>query len=221
MNYSQVESQIINVAVVIPAMNEAEDIVDVVAGVALFCMPIVVDDGSNDNTAMLAELAGAFVVKHAVNLGYDAALESGLFKAIELGFEFAITLDADGQHLPETLLSFNAELVAGADLVVGTREHYQRYSEALFSVVGKFLWGIKDPLCGMKGYKLSHLEKFGHFDSYKSIGTEFALFCARSGLDIRNVPITTKSRSGPSRFGSGLRPNLKILRALILGLINK
>lgn len=206
------------IAVVIPAFNEAHGIAEVVAGVISFGMPIVVDDGSEDETALLAEKAGATVVKHAANRGYDAALASGLFKAIELGFEYAVTLDADGQHVPQAIHSFKVELDDGADLVVGERDYHQRFAESVFSAVGKLLWKLRDPLCGMKGYKLSHLSKLGHFDSYNSIGTEFSLRCARASLDVRNVPIPTRSRSGRSRFGSGLRPNVKILRALVIGL---
>lgn len=207
------------IAVVIPALNEARAIAGVVAGSSIYGTPIVVDDGSKDETAILATRAGAVVVKHDVNRGYDAALESGLFRAIELGFEFAVTLDADGQHFPQTLQFFITELYNGSDLVVGTRDRHQRFAESVFSVVGNFLWGVRDPLCGMKGYKLSHLAKLGYFDSYQSIGTEFTLRCARSGLNIRNVPVPTQHRVGLSRFGSGLRPNFKILRALAVGLV--
>jgi len=210
-------AKIDQIAVVIPALNEARAISEVVAGVVLYGIPIVVDDGSTDETAIFAEHAGAVVVKHPDNKGYDAALESGLFKAIELGFQYAVTLDADGQHFPQTLLAFKEELARGADLVVGTRDHHQRFAEVVFSAFGKFFWGVQDPLCGMKGYKLIHLSKLGYFDSYKSIGTEFVIRCARAGLSIRSVPVPTQNRLGKSRFGSGLRPNIRILRALFIG----
>lgn len=205
-------------AAVLPAFNEANTIAGIVRGVAPFAIPIVVDDGSSDDTAVLAESAGAVVVRHPFNQGYDAALQSGLFKAIELGFEYAVTLDADGQHAPDILEAFKVELLSGADLVVGERDRHQRFAEMLFGLVGSLLWGMRDPLCGMKGYKLVHLKKVGVFDSYRSIGTEFALRCARSGMDVRCVPVPTRDRQGVSRFGAGLRPNLRILRALLLGL---
>jgi len=205
------------IAVVIPAFNESHSISSVVTDVYVYGQPIVVDDGSQDNTAYLAESAGAIVVRHKVNMGYDSALESGLFKAIALGFEYAVTFDADGQHIPHLLLAFKEQLTLGADLVVGTRDFYQRSSEILFSIVSRLFWGIPDPLCGMKGYKLSHLSSLGYFDSYKSIGTEFALRCARAGLCIRTVPVHTQRRLDVSRFGSGLCPNLRILRSLTLG----
>lgn len=218
MSVVRAAAELGRVAVVIPALNEARAIAEIVTGVIPYGMPIVVDDGSKDETAILAEAAGAIVVKHGINLGYDAALETGLFKAIELGFEHAVTFDADGQHLPQTLNAFKTEFDNGADLVVGTRDRHQRYAESVFAAVGNILWGFRDPLCGMKGYKLGHLSKLGFFDSYRSIGTEFALRCVRTGLDFRSVPVPTLNRSDHSRFGGGVRPNLKILRALLLGL---
>ena len=205
-------------AAVIPALNEALKIAAAVRGIVPFAVPIVVDDGSTDDTAELAAAAGAIVVCHRCNLGYDAALQTGLFKAIELGYDFGITLDGDGQHAPHTLSTFIEQLNAGADLVIGRREHSQRFAEAVFAWVGRCLWCIDDPLCGMKGYKLAHLARLGHFDAYRSIGTEFAIRAARSGLAIVNVPVPTVPRVGESRFGSGWRPNLRILRALWYGL---
>lgn len=205
-------------AAVVPALNEALKIAAVVRGIVPFAVPIVVDDGSTDDTAQLAAAAGAIVVRHPRNLGYDAALQTGLFKAIELGCNYGITLDGDGQHAPHTLSLFIEQLNAGADLVIGRREHSQRFAEAFFAWAGRCLWHIDDPLCGMKGYKLVHLARLGHFDAYRSIGTEFAIRAARSGLAIVNVPVPTTPRLGVSRFGSGWRPNLKILRALWFGL---
>jgi glycosyltransferase involved in cell wall biosynthesis len=206
------------VAVVIPALNEEAAIERVVQAVMAHAVPVVVDDGSRDHTAEIARNAGAVVVVHAQNLGYDAALESGLFKSIDLGFYYAITMDGDGQHAPQTLELFKQKLLEGADLVIGVRDRHQRFAETLFAVIGRYFWGVKDPLCGMKGYRLSLLSKAGHFDSYKSIGTEFTLHAVRSGYHIVQVPVTTCDRSGSSRFGVGIRANWKILRALALGL---
>jgi glycosyltransferase involved in cell wall biosynthesis len=207
-------------AAVIPAYNEANSIYSVVEAAKQYVLTIVVDDGSDDETAHLARQAGAIVVSHSNNRGYDAAIQTGLFKAIELGCTFAITIDADGQHNPAVLEHFKTALLEGADLVVGARDRHQRFSESLFAVMGKLLWSIEDPLCGVKGYRLSHLKRLGHFDCYNSIGTEFAIRCARSHLRIEMVPVLTNERFGISRFGDGLKANFRILRALLIGLIN-
>jgi glycosyltransferase involved in cell wall biosynthesis len=206
------------VAAVIPAWNEEAAIERVVRAVAPYAQPIVVDDGSSDRTALFARNAGAEVVIHLCNKGYDAALETGLFRAIDLGYDYAITVDGDGQHFPAALESFKHKLEEGADLVIGVRDRHQRFAESLFALVGQWMWGVQDPLCGMKGYRLKLLAQAGHFDSYQSIGTEFTLRAARSGFRIVQVPVPTRERMGVSRFGSGFRANWKILRALVYGL---
>jgi len=191
----------------------------VVRAIAPYARAIVVDDGSTDKTGDLAREAGAEVVRHERNQGYDKALESGLFRALELGYDAAITLDADGQHDPSLMLRFVDALEAGADLVIGVRDRQQRWSESLFCLIGRIVWGISDPLCGMKGYRASLLRRAGWFDSYRSIGTELAIRAARSGVRIAQVPVVTRERKGASRFGSGLRANWRITRALGRGLI--
>lgn len=206
-------------AAVIPAYNERYSIVDVIEGTKLYAFPIVIDDGSSDITAQLASQSGALVVSHQSNMGYDATLQTGLFKAIELGYTFAITIDADRQHDPATLELFKMELLKGADLVVGVRDRKQRFSESLFGHITELIWSVSDPLCGMKGYRLSHLKRAGYFDSYKSIGTEYLLRCLRSGLKVSSVPVLTQDRFHLSRFGHGLKPNFLILRAMLLGFI--
>jgi glycosyltransferase involved in cell wall biosynthesis len=204
---------------VIPALNEAASIADVVTSARTMGAVIVVDDGSTDRTADLAAAAGARVVRHEQNRGYDAALASGIHAAMEAGADYAITLDADGQHDPGLAQEFLRRLQAGADLVVGQRDRHQRISESIFSIAGTLLWNLKDPLCGMKGYRLSRFREAGRFDSYQSIGTAFAIIAARSGYNIEQVPINTRRRIGKPRFGSGLRANLVILRALVWGMM--
>lgn len=214
------ELKSLKVAFVIPALNEAEAITSVVQGITSFGTAIVVNDGSVDKTGELAQHAGAIVVTHSVNKGYDAALASGLAKAIIEGFDVAITVDGDGQHDVSGIKSVLYELEAGAELVVGTRDRFQRISEALFAYVSRTLWGITDPLCGMKGYRLSMLTTVERLHTYPSIGTELAILAARRQWKIRQVPALTHERTGDSRFGSGLRANWLILRALFCGLFH-
>ena len=208
-------------AAVIPAFNEARSIQTVVKQVNQRALTIVVDDGSTDDTAALARAAGAHVVTHTLNRGYDAALETGLRAALGLGCTFAVTMDADGQHEPAVLDRFLAEFEAGADLVIGHRDRIQRWSEALFCFVGRVVWGIHDPLCGMKGYRLAILTKIANLNTYDSIGTELAVRLIKSGLRAKQPKIRTRSRNGTSRFGGGLKANYKICKALWMGLTQR
>ncbi len=206
------------VAAIIPALNESHTIREVVLKVKKYAVPIVVDDGSSDQTGVLAESVGAIVVRHNESLGYDLALQSGLFKAIDMEINYAITIDADGQHCPAMIRKFKQELISGFDVVVGVRGTHQRFSELIFSLLTNILWGIQDPLCGMKGYRLSHIKKLGIFTTYKSVGTEYVMRAARSRLTIKNIDISVFERKDKSRFGSGLIANLIIIKALIIGL---
>ena len=99
-------------AVVIPAYNEAETIAAVVVGARQFGDVIVVDDGSRDGTADLARGAGAIVVSLGGNTGYEGALGAGVQHAIDERYEFALTMDADGQHSVESARALISSLGA-------------------------------------------------------------------------------------------------------------
>ena len=204
------------IAVIIPAFNEEGTIGNVVRNSLPYGTPIVVDDASTDKTADEAKHAGAIVIGHDSNLGYDAVLNSGFQEATRHHFEYAVTIDADGQHNPELISKFVAQLSNKADVVIGIRPYHARISEKVFSMVTRLLYGIKDPLCGMKGYRLSLYRTAGHFDSYGSIGTELTLFAAKNKYEIAQIPITISKREGSPRFGKSFTANRNIMKALFL-----
>ncbi|HEY6462376.1 MAG TPA: glycosyltransferase family 2 protein [Polyangiaceae bacterium] len=90
----------VNACAVVPALDAAETVAEVVAGLvrALGVPVLVVDDGSTDATAEVARAAGADVVRHGRNLGKGAAILAGLRDAARRGHDVAVTVDADGQH---------------------------------------------------------------------------------------------------------------------------
>lgn len=208
------KSSNIKVAAVIPALNESLTIGLLISVVSKYATPIVVDDGSTDSTAAVAKDHGAHVVSHETNKGYEAALVTGFNIATQLGMHYVITLDADGQHDPHLIQCFINELFNGADIVVGERDKFQRIGEYIFSVIGALLWGIQDPLCGMKAYNINCVQPSHFLQNYDSIGSKYAITGSRTGKKIKNMKIITKSRKGRSRFGSGWSANKKILIAL-------
>jgi polyprenyl-phospho-N-acetylgalactosaminyl synthase len=109
--------------VVIAAFNEETALAGVVAGLKGNDYRIlVVDDGSNDATAGIAAAAGAAVVRHPINLGQGAALQTGIDFALASGAEFVVTFDADGQHHPEDVARLLDALVTSrADFALGSR----------------------------------------------------------------------------------------------------
>lgn len=208
------------VAVVIPALNEARTIMTIVEAVRVHGLPIVVDDGSIDNTAKLASQAGAEVVRHDRNLGYDVALNSGFKRAADLDCEVIITVDADGQHDPSLVGKFIDAIDQGADVVIGSRNHRQRAAENMFAWYTRTLYGIRDPLCGMKAYRRQVYDRLGLFDSYGSIGTELMLFAVRNHYQIRQIDFEVRNREGQSRFGRTLSSNYKIVRSLLIAVLS-
>ncbi|MGC9327802.1 MAG: glycosyltransferase family 2 protein [Candidatus Hinthialibacter sp.] len=114
------------ISVIIPAYNEEDSIGAVVAGVRRELQSqsieheiLVVDDGSNDQTALRASKAGAIVVPHHLNRGYGASLKTGIRKA---QYEWIALIDADGQHDPADLLRLIDSAAQGYDIVIGARD---------------------------------------------------------------------------------------------------
>jgi glycosyltransferase involved in cell wall biosynthesis len=108
--------------VVIPALDAAATIVEVVRPlVAAGWRVLVVDDGSRDETGALAAAEGVRVLRHVVNLGQGAALQTGIDHAVAAGAEAIVTFDADGQHDPEDVRVLVAALEPGIDVALGSR----------------------------------------------------------------------------------------------------
>ncbi len=116
-------TQFLNVFTIIPAYNESSTIESVIRDVKQYCPQIVVvDDGSSDATADLASAAGVFVLRHIVNRGQGAALQTGIDYALAQGAEVIVTFDADGQHRAEDIDLLVKPILNGqAEVVLGSR----------------------------------------------------------------------------------------------------
>jgi glycosyltransferase involved in cell wall biosynthesis len=133
------------VLAVIPAYNEAATVADVVRGVIEHagCDVLVVSDAGSDDTPAQARAAGATVIELPLNLGAWGATQTGMRYAQRHGYGAVVTLDADGQHHPETLPALLAALARGdADVVIGT--FAQRLSRAK-----RFAWWYFRVLTGL------------------------------------------------------------------------
>jgi polyprenyl-phospho-N-acetylgalactosaminyl synthase len=113
-----------DVWIVIPAFNEAAVVGEVVADArAVFDHVVCVDDGSTDGTGEIARRAGAHLVRHPINLGQGAAIQTGVeYARKQPGAQVFATFDADGQHRVKDVAAMIDRLSAGdADVVIGTR----------------------------------------------------------------------------------------------------
>ena len=201
-------------AIVIPAYNEAATINSVVERAAAYGQPIVVCDNSTDGTGEIALRAGASVVRHTANRGYDRALQSGFDAAIESDATIVVTLDADGQLDPTAIPSLVAPIEAGrAELVLGVRPRSARLAERLFNLYGRRRFGTADLLCGMKAYRTSLFRRY-RLDGRPSIGTKIAVAAIKAGTPFASVPVTVAPRTDSSRFGNRWQANARIISAL-------
>ena len=176
-------------AAVIPCLNEAAAIGKVVGGVRGHLPHVwVVDDGSTDATAKEAEAAGATVLRHDVPLGKGAALQDGWWAVRTAGFDWALTLDGDGQHATEDIPAF-LEFVdrTGARLVSGNRMNNTRRMPPVRRLVNWWMsrqlsrvaeTALPDTQCGFRLMNLSDWAalpvKASHFEIESEILIEFA-----------------------------------------------
>lgn len=205
-----------SLCVVIPAYNEEATIVRVINSVHNYCDCVVVNDNSKDSTAALAKKHGAHLVSHKSNKGYEASLYSGLTWARDNGYTRVITMDGDDQHPYSALSKYDNLLQNSVSVVFGVRDRKQRFAEIFIAYLTNFMWGIKDPLCGMKGYNIEALNLITKDYKQESIGTKFALIPIIEGYSFSQVKILTKNRPmGPTRYGDGIKINFFMISSFI------
>lgn len=207
------------IVTIVPAYNEENSISNIIRDLKNYSDVIVVDDNSSDKTYSLAKKNDVFLIKNKKNLGYEKSLSIGLFKAIELNYDYAITFDADGEHLTSDCKKFKELILSGYDLILGNRSYVSRLSEKIGKVIFKSKWGIKDPFCGFKGYNLKKVKEFNCFERYKSVGTDLSLSLISKKSKFINVDVKSAKRKGTSKFGNKITGNFKILRSIFLSYI--
>lgn len=199
----------------IPAYREGASIGAVVLEASRHAEVIVIDDCSPDDTAERARAAGADVIRNDEHLGYEGSVARGFEEAAERGFTHVTTMDADGEHDPVVVAIFRGLLLdRGVPLVLGFRPRTQRTAESVMALYVRSRFGVRDILCGMKGYDLALYRANEGFSHHDSIGTELALNSLRRGTPFEQVPVHGKPRVDQPRFDRKLRANARILRAL-------
>ena len=212
------------VAVALPAFDAAPTIGDVVVR-TLRVMPelLVVDDGSSDATAAEARRGGAEVVSQPSNCGKGAALRRAFEILFGRGADAVVTLDADGQHIPEEIpkLLQHAE---GADLVIGGRQHLfaqmsalRRASNRLSSAAISAVAGARldDVQSGFRLYRRGLVEATGFPENRFDAESAVVVRAVRRGLRVVSVPVQLGFADG--RTTSHYRPlvdSLRIARAV-------
>jgi glycosyltransferase involved in cell wall biosynthesis len=190
---------------------------------------LVIDDGSTDKTAIVAEKAGAVVIRHGSNKGKGAAVSTAFESARKAGCKALVLLDGDGQHDPAYIPTLVKPVLDDkADMVVGSR-----YLGVKSSIPGYRIWGhrvltllsnlgsqvkLTDSQSGLRAFSAKAMEAFTFAEEGLSVESEMQFLANESGLRTMEVPISVgyygKSKRSPFAHGVGVLNS-------IMGLISR
>lgn len=209
------------ICVLIPAYNEAKTIPELINQIKLQGLtPVVIDDGSTDNTTAVALKSGATVLTNTINEGKGASLIKGFNYAIENKFEAVITMDADGQHLPEEIPYFiKASENNQNGIIIGNRMCETRNMPLIRVATNKLMsWVISviakqtipDSQCGFRLIKVKILEKIKFTTRKFETDSELLIKASRMGFKIESIPTKSVYRGEKSK----INPFIDTLRFL-------
>lgn len=204
--------------VVIPAFNEAARIRSVVEAVGAFgYQVVVVDDGSGDDTGTRLEGSRCHVVRHSVNLGQGAALQTGIEYAINAGAAYIVTFDADGQHQPADIERILEPLTAGrCDVTLGTRFapggralHISRMRRAILAVAvlySRLTLGLAltDTHNGLRGFTAAAAAALNITQNRMAHATQILARIKQRCWRFEEVPVTIEYSEYSARKGQSL-----------------
>jgi len=215
---------------VIPAWNEAKNITKVIGDVKpLVNEVVVIDDCSQDDTAALAKAAGATVLRHPINRGQGASLQTGNDYALKNGADIIIHFDADDQFLAAEIKEMVAPIINGqADIVFGSRflgknsnfPFAKKYLiMPLAKIFTRLFLGIKlsDPQNGFRALSHQAAEAIRIDNREMAHASEIQAKAFEQKFRISEVPITVIYHD----FGQKLSGGFKVAKDLLIHRIIK
>jgi glycosyltransferase involved in cell wall biosynthesis len=212
----------------IPAFNEEKTIAKVVARAMKHVdSVVVVDDGSTDDTALIAESLGVHVVRHRENKGYGTAIRSCFSAARDLSADVLVTLDGDGQHDPEQIPKVIEPIVSGeSDVAVGSRFHGSGQEEVpRYRIAGMRMLNqatnriasqkIADTQSGFRAYSKRAIDSIRLYESGMGVTSEIDVRSGDAGLKVVEVPISVAYGGLDSSSQNPLMHGLEIVSTIL------
>lgn len=220
------------VMVTLTAYNEAKNLGHVVGRItAQGYGCILVDDGSRDDTARIAEEMGAKVLRHVTNLGQGWSVLTSFKAALYEDCDYIVEMDADGQHDPDEINNLIEELDrSGADIVVGSRILGDNHPNAPFfrktflphftALINRLTgYQMTDALCGFRAFTKGAMQKaspaFEDMLEPQYIAAEMFIRFSELGLTVSETPIHLQDRASGKSYKGFVRYGWGILKAIV------
>lgn len=219
-----------NFVIIIPAFNEAGRIAETISSIRRVAAAdiIVISDGSEDTTGAEAERSGTVVINLPFNLGYGAALQTGFKYALAQGYDYAIQMDADGQHDPASIQELITPVLNDEiDVAIGSRfldkgnykaPFVRRMGMRFFGLVASVLTGrkITDSTSGFQALNRKVIEFYAS-NSYPVDypDADVIIMLHQRGFRFREVPVIMHNANKKSMHGGVIRPLYYIFKMLL------
>lgn len=215
--------------VVIPAFNEAAAIGQVARGVAeVYPNVVVVDDGSLDDTQAAARQSAKYVLRHALNRGQGAAIQTGIEFALKAGAKYIVTFDADGQHRVEDIAALVTPIWRGeCDIALGSRflgeaeglSSGRRITLKLGVLFTRVTSGVKltDTHNGLRAFSRAAAELIEIKLDGMAHASELIDLIVRSGLRYKEVPVTIRYTAYSTAKGQSSRGAIRVALHYLVG----
>ncbi len=218
-------------SIIIPAYNEEKNIAGVINGIIAAAPGVdilVVNDGSEDNTGEIARELCRHVINLPYNMGYGTALQTGFKFALKRGYEYAVQIDADGQHDPGDIPKLLDEVFNNkADVIIGSRfldkgnykaPFIRRVGMLFFANLTSLIIGkkITDPTSGYQAIN-KHGLQFYAGDNYPVDfpDADVIIMLHRAGLKIKEIPVNMNPGVQGKSMHSGLKPVYYIFKMFL------
>lgn len=223
-------SSVTSIYIVIPAYNEQQSIKRVLDELLdEYSNLVVVDDGSSDDTSTVSHRAGATVLRHIVNRGQGAALQTGIDFALSRGAQCIVTFDADGQHRVEDIAALTGPILRGeCDIVLGSRFLHSsgesipvgrritlRLAVHFTRIVNRLR--VTDTHNGLRAFSRRAAERIDLQLDRMAHATELLDQIRASGLPYREAPVQVRYTDYSLAKGQSARGAFRILLHYILG----
>lgn len=211
----------LKIVIGLPAYNEEKNIAGIIVQLKKNYDVIVCNDGSSDNTGLIAKEMGCIVINHPKNIGYGSAIRSLFNKAKEQNYDVLVTFDSDGQHsindietVLQPILDNKADIVIGSRFMEESEDKIPKYRKIGIKAITKLMTlysnqNINDSQSGFRAYNKKSLEKINPSEVGMGVSTEILIKADRENLSIVEVPINVSyegetSTHNPATHGASV-----------------